>query len=131
MKQSTYRVLGFVLDIVDCQFYFSFLIDGVFRWEGHTSQKQWIFCTLCNMSKHSVRKQLCHVWDVTMEVQKPKRSHLSTAETWTHLSFITQSMRKTNLKTLSGKIKTNKQTPNKTTTTSWKVFLTGKDLKCF
>lgn len=55
MKQSTYRVLGFVLDIIDCQFYFSFLIDGVFRWEGHTSQKQWIFCTLCNMSKHSVR----------------------------------------------------------------------------
>lgn len=66
------------------------------------------------------------MWDVTMEVQKPKRSHLSTAETWEHLSFITQSMRKTNLKTLSGKIKTNKQTPNKTTTTSWKVFFNWK-----
>lgn len=46
LKQSTYRVLGFVFDIIDCEFYFSFLIDGVFRWEGHTSQEQRIFCTL-------------------------------------------------------------------------------------
>jgi hypothetical protein len=35
-----------VLDIIDCEFYFGLLIDGILRWECDTSQEQWVSCSL-------------------------------------------------------------------------------------